>query len=158
MNLELVAALASVITAIASIGGFIAAFFQLKGIRENIKLGVEEQKLNGLRVVLEIETQMNERKVHFDKVARELREAEQRGADQASIEILADHFETAKENYFNALDRLCFCILKKYLDERDWRSEYRNVLNNTIQTYENDFLEASPYRNTKELNRLWQSQ
>lgn len=145
------------ITAAGALVGMFVAFIQLGKIRKTLDLAVKKQKLNALQVVLEIETQMNARKVEFDRAARQLREAEPKGdASAPNIEVLADWFNSMKENYFNALDRLAFCILNGYLNERDWRAEYRSLFQDTVRTYEQDFLEASPYRSVKKLNQKWQ--
>ena len=73
------------------------------------------------------------------------------------MRIRAKLFNSAKQNYFNALDRLSYCMLKDYFSDRDWRAEYRNVLKNAIDTHPDDFNEASPFRNMKKLNNKWQS-
>ncbi len=101
---------------------------------------------------------MNDRKVHLDKASREIEEAALLPPVPAQLKIMSTYLESALENYLNAMDRLCFCIQKKYLEEKDWRAEYRNVLHNTIGTYKQQFLEGSPFQNIIAVNRLWQSQ
>jgi hypothetical protein len=108
-------------------------------------------------MVLEIENQMNERKSMWDKAATELRQAEAENKSEDLQIILCEYVETTKENYFNSLDRLCFCISKNYLKEKDWKVEYRNLLNSTIQAYSSDFNSSTtPYRNVLDLNNKWQ--
>ncbi len=106
--------------------------------------------------MLEIETQMNTRKLEFDKAAKSIREANVKGELDDRKEILTDYFNATKENYFNALDRLCYCIEKEYISDKDWRAEYRNLIHDVIVNYEEDFGEASPYSNTKKINIKWQ--
>ena len=141
---------------IALIGCWIA-YSQLKKINSQIEIAVQNQKLDALKVVLEIETQMNSRKLEFDKAAKLIRESDAEGVlDDKKKEILTDYFNATKESYFNALDRLCYCIEKGYISDKDWRAEYRNLIHDVIVNYEDDFGEASPYNNIKNLNKKWQ--
>lgn len=138
------------------ITGGVATFIAWSQLRKINK----QLETNSLQVVLEIETQMNSRKLEFDRVAKDIRLLEADGTDdskkQEKIIIMVDFFNTTKESYFNALDRLCFCILRGYLKDKEWKTEYRNLLKETIDTYTTDFNEASPYRNIKDLNNRWQ--
>lgn len=137
---------------------FFIVWIQLSKIRKSIKIAANENKLNSLQVVLAIETQMNERKVQFDAIATNIRRIGESSVSENTLQILTDSFNSAKENYFNALDRLCFCINKGYISERDWKIEYGNMLLVTITSYKTDFLEASPYRYIIALNKKWQSE
>ena len=140
---------------IALIGSGIA-WFQLNKINKQIEIAVENQNVDSLKIVLEIETQMNSRKLEFDKAAKLIREADLNNDSKDKMDILEDYFNSTKESYFNSLDRLCYCIEKNYISDKDWRTEYRNLLHNVIQAYEEDFGEASPYNNIKKINRKWQ--
>lgn len=144
-------AVAALVAALAASIGLGIAWWQLRGIKDGLKV-------SSLMAVLEIETQMNERKVHFDECSANVRLGKTEGASKDSMIIRADLFNTAKENYFNALDRLCYCILHGYLQDKDWRAEYRNTIHNVIHNFPDDFNEASPFRNIKELNRKWQAE
>ncbi len=107
--------------------------------------------------VLEIETQMNERKVHFDECSAKIRQGQLDKIQIETMNILVALYESAKENYFNSLDRLSFCILKEYLKDKDWRTEYRNAIHQVIVQFPDDFNAASPFRNIKKLDDKWQS-
>lgn len=149
MSHEWVTAWSGVATAVFTLAGVFVAWFQLSKIEVSLRMG-------SLMAVLEIETQMNERKVHFDKCSADIRLGRERNQPDGEMKILADLFNSAKENYFNALDRLCYCVLKEYLTDKDWRAEYRNVLMKTIEEFQDDFGEASQFRNIKKLNAKWQ--
>ena len=127
-----------------------------KQLQDQLKIAVDNQKVDSLKIVLEIETQMNSRKLEFDKASKQVREADLAKEADEKIDILSDYFHTTKESYFNALDRLCYCIEKGYISDKDWRTEYRNLIHDVIVNYENDFGEASPYNNIKNLNKKWQ--
>ena len=131
------------LSAVAAVSSAITAFIALR----------TSKKSSSVMMVLEIENQMNERKSMWDKAATELRQAEAEKKSEDLQIILGEYVETTKENYFNSLDRLCFCISKNYLKEKDWKVEYRNLLNSTIQAYSSDFNSSTtPYRNVLDLN------
>lgn len=135
------------LSAVAAVSSAITAFIALR----------TSKKSSSVMMVLEIENQMNERKSMWDKAATELRQAEAEKKSEDLQIILGEYVETTKENYFNSLDRLCFCISKNYLKEKDWKVEYRNLLNSTIQAYSSDFNSSTtPYRNVLDLNNKWQ--
>lgn len=141
---------------IAAVGAWIA-YSQLRKINDQISIAVKNQRMDSLKIVLEIETQMNSRKLEFDKAAKSVREADNKNAlDEDALDILRDYFNATKESYLNALDRLCYCIEKDYISDKDWRTEYRNLVRDIISAYEEDFGEASPYNNIKKINKKWQ--
>lgn len=151
--------------AIGEIGQAIAAFivvfygiYQIKQFTTQLSNDSSRIALDTLRIVLEIENQINARKVELDKASKSLREADLDSdfpSNQKSI--LADYFDSMKENYFNSLERLSFCIVKGYVPERDWKTEYRNMLKDTIKEFEDNFGPASPYKNIVKLNYDWQN-
>ena len=151
MSTDEIAAWSAVVTALITAAGVWVAWVQLSKIEVTLHM-------SSLMAVLEIETQMNERKVHFDKCSAEVRLGKENKRPEGEMLILADLFNSAKENYFNALDRLSYCVLKDYLADKDWRAEYRNLLQQTIQTHAEDFNEASQFRNIKKLNAKWQAE
>ena len=157
-TLEIASTIGTLAGAGAAIYGLKIAKKQLIQIGKEIKIAVENKRTDSLRIVLEIETQMNSRKLEFDKASKEVREAQLNSASEDKMDILKDYFEAVKENYFNSLDRLCFCMLKNYLSDKDWKTEYRNLIHDTIASYEEDFSTASPYRNIKAINEKWQSE
>ena len=50
-----------------------------------------------------------------------------------TVEILLDKKAALLENWFNAVDRLAFCIAKGYVPERDWKAEYRDYMAELIR-------------------------
>ena len=149
MTPEIIAAISGVITVVVTAVGVGVAWVQLHGIKTGLNI-------SSLMAVLAIETQMNDRKVQLDEQCATYRLKIQENLSSDIIKIYGDLFHSAKENYFNALDRLCFCILKEYVKGKDWRAEYRNVLKNCIEAHPDDFNEASQFRNIKKLNNQWQ--
>ena len=116
---------------IAAVGVFVA-YIQLRGLKKQITLAVNNQTRESLKIVLEIETQLNARKLEFDKANKSFLESK----DDNERESISVFIDTTKESYFNALDRLCFCIQKGYVDENEYRPEYRDMIKDTVKQYE----------------------
>lgn len=156
----IVSTISAVASAIAAVFSVSVAFKALKNsdktIADNLEARKVSESLSEVMLVLEIEAQMNERKSAWDKSTQNVRMSEERKEAEEIMKIICDYHETTKENYFNSLERMCFCILKGYAAEKDWKVEYRTILQHTIKECEEDFGESSPYRNIKDLNNKWQ--
>jgi hypothetical protein len=161
-----VAAFSAAAAAAAAFAAIFVAWWQLSGLRDEIGLARAELKMSGLMAVLEIESQMSSRKVALDHLSREIQEldralttapADQKPNAQEKINLVKPFFESAVENYLNSVDRLCYCILKEYLADRDWKTEYRNNIHEIIKTYQSSFATGSAFRNTIALDAKWQA-
>lgn len=150
--------LAEIAAFIVALLGLGIACFQLGSIKRQLELAVKNQKNDGLKVVLEIETQLNQRKLEYDKANKAIRLSAEKDISAETLEVLEDYSDTTRESYLNTLDRLCYCIIQGYLEDKDWRTEYRNMLYDTVVAYPDEFAEESPYRNIKKLNEKWQSE
>lgn len=103
------------------------------------------KSLDVLKLVLELESQINQREIEFNKAT---------ACDKSD-----DYYLAMKEGYFNALDRLCFCIRKGYIPKKEWEREYRNMIKSVIakKEFKDDFdPNSSPYKNMIKLNDEWQ--
>jgi hypothetical protein len=54
---------------------------------------------------------------------------------------------TVTESWLNCLDRLCFCIRKGYLKEREWKAEYSNYIKMVVETLGDKHNLAARYKN-----------
>jgi hypothetical protein len=72
-------------------------------------------------------------------------------------EIYKKKLNAAIENWLNSVNRLCFCIMRDYLKEKDWKIEYRDYISNVVKNkkFEKYFGAASIYRNIIDLNNKW---
>jgi len=59
------------------------------------------------------------------------------------------------QRWFDFSDRLCFFISKKYLSDRDWKSEYCDFLKNTIRANESYFGPGTNFKNSIKLYEEW---
>ena len=132
------------LTAVSSFGLFCVAWYQIRKLIRS----------NTIQLVLNLESELNSRKVRIDDVSSSLRHASNEG-NMTKLEIIEDDLEAAIDGYLNVLDRLCFCILKDYMKDRDWQSEYRELLQDTIRNNEDKFGTGTYYKNIKTLYENW---
>lgn len=149
MTLKDFADLATIISVVVAAGALIVAWWQLSGVRT-------ELRMNSLMAVLEIESEMNSRKEKLDSVAFKIRAlAAENTLSNKLKEVLTDERSCALENWLNSVDRLAYCILKNYLKDRDWRSEYRDYIQNIVRDNESLFGAGSRYINIIDINNKW---
>lgn len=149
----------NIVSVISSVFSVLLAFCALKVAKEQLGKIIENQKIDALKIVLEIEAEMNLRKCRFDEASLNILKASKNkdGTDKQGLEDLEAYFNTTKENYFNIVDRFCYCIEKKYIDDLSWRVEYRNYIKQIVEAYPEDFNSATSYRHIKRINDEWQS-
>ena len=111
--------------------------------------------MTGLMAVLQIEAELQSRADKIDELNMEIR---QRCLDSQStmdqIEILNDRKTALEEAYLNAVDRFAFCILKKYIDDKDWKHEYQAYFNRIVESLP-AFFESDTYDNILALRQRW---
>ena len=107
-------AIAAVVTATVAVIALEVAWRQLTNLGNTLRL-------NSLSAVLQIEADMNGRKERVDEVTeRILRLGEITDTNRKEAEVLQDTLNSRLENWFNAVDRLAFCVLREYVPEKDW--------------------------------------
>ena len=144
-----VAAIATAVAAIAAIAAVAVAYWQLSNLNESLKM-------SALTVVLQLESEMNARKEKVEEASAKVRiEAETVGTQSCQLPILVDTMNGYLENWLNSADRLAYCISKKYLKERDWKSEYRDYFQKLVQDHSQYFGPATIYTNLLDLNNEW---
>lgn len=138
--------IATISSVVVATGVLLVAWRQLLGVRI-------ELRMNSLMAVLEIEAEMNRRKEKVDSIAFKVRtlSTENKLTDDLK-DILTDESACALENWLNSVDRLAYCILKDYLKDRDWRSEYRDYIQNIVRNNEPLFSAGLRYTNIISLN------
>lgn len=141
---EVANAISAIVTALFTAGLFFVALIQFKNLI----------RANSLKTILDLESELNQRKSRIDDITSKIRTAE-KDANIDVIDIYNDDLEAAQESYFNALDRLCYCVLKGYLEDRDWKSEYSDLLKETVRSNESSFGIGTYYKNIKKLYEKW---
>jgi hypothetical protein len=165
---EKLSAYSTLAATIVQAGAFVAALYilcltirQLRGLNHTLKLTA----LSGL---LQLEADMCARKAKLDDISAEaiVKQADWETAGKlpyreskiqdALKENLKVRKNTAKENWFNAVDRLCFVILKDYWPDIPWRVEYEAYLKEIVESH-HDWFQPETYPNIVALYKQWQS-
>lgn len=159
-----ISAISSAVSAFISILILWVAWYQIKQVKVQLKSVVESQKNSTLMTVLELESEMNKRKENFDECNFELRQygidinSNNRELNNDYIELFQDRIKVARENYLNALDRLSYCIIHNYLSDRDWKTEYRDILFDAVGNFSECYGVSSRFWNTKKLYEKWKNE
>jgi len=113
-------------------------------------------RISNLMNILEHESEMSRRKSRLDEISYEIEEYSiQHPVPDDRVKILRRKLDSAIEDYLNSIDRLAFCIKNDYFPEKDWKREYRRLLENVVDSYEDCFGAASNYVNIIDLNDKW---
>ena len=163
MKPDEISAIADSIVAVTAVVG---AYFGVKQLgilaaeqraaTHELRLTQINTRLNWLNSVVEIEKLIAECKRNFDQCSTQVQVAQAEEKKPEELKAICAVFECAKEDYLNAVERLCFCLLKGYVPEENWAAEYRNYLLNIIKQFPHAFGPASPYTNIKDLHEQWQ--
>lgn len=139
-----------------SIIGGLAALIAVGLAARQLKGLIKQLKQSNFSALLTLEIEMNARKERVDEAAREVRRLGVKpGTDPEEIVIAYEFLEGCMENWLNLADRMAFCILKKYLRERDFRSEYRKYFENFMICYPEYFGPDTTYNNIIVLCERW---
>lgn len=113
---------------------------------------INNQKVYAVKLVLELENRVNKYKSVLDSKNFKIKEIlDKSKKNEKSLEILTQARNIAKEDYFNALDRLCFCLVKGYLPEAEWKIEYKDMIINVVEKNADMFALNSPHTNIKKV-------
>lgn len=151
MKAEWVNALAALAAVVVALYGVLVAGKQLGGLRETLRA-------DSLMAVLAIESELAGRSETCSEVSMLIARLDaQKSFDAAEMQALKSRLESAVESWLNALERLCFCINKSYVPEKDWRAEYREYVVKAIRSHPDFFKAGSRHTNTLALNERWQA-
>lgn len=159
-----ISAIAAAFSAFLSLCVLFVAWYQIKQVKIQLKSLAESQKNSTLMTVLELESEMNKRKEYFDQCNFELRQygidvnLKEKKLNSDTVELLNDKIKVSRENYLNSLDRLSYCIIHKYLSDRDWKTEYRDVLFDAVDNFSECFGISSRFWNIKKLYEKWKNE
>jgi hypothetical protein len=156
MTLQEWSYIGSIVTGIVALAAVIIAWFQLSNLNKTLIS-------NNLMTIFEIEFELNRRKERLSEIRKNNLDILQNFATEAPtktekeyLKQLDGHRKEAYENYLNVFDRLCYFVLKKKLDEEDFRLEYRDMLFQTIEDdKEGIFNTGTKARNMKKLYDRW---
>jgi hypothetical protein len=145
---DALSAFGSLIGGLAALAAVVIAQQQLRQVNRSLRH-------SSLATLLTIESEMNNRKQEAEKAACELLTLANRNAPWNEIEIANRHLEGCMESWMNAVDRFAYCIRKKLLREKDWKSEYLPYIRNLLVDHPERFRHDTIYDNTRKLAIRW---
>jgi hypothetical protein len=149
-------AIADTGTALATICLVAVAYKQLSKFNESFKVSLNANRISNLMNVLENEAEISRRKSFLNEIVFEIEEYGLTNKPSLErIAILERKLNSAIEDYLNSIDRLAYCIDKGYFPEKDWKREYRRVIENVVQTYSDWLGVNSIYVNLIDLSNRW---
>ncbi len=163
MTLQNLGNIGDLLAGTAAIIAVFIAFFQLRNAGMQL-LNLNKNLIsNNLLTIFEIEFELNRRKERLSEIRKDnqefmlkLKEKEITDDDKKLLKTFDNYRKEAYENYLNVFDRLCYFVIKKKLDEDDFRLEYRHMLFNTIESdKEGTFNIGSKFRNMNNLYNSW---
>ncbi|WP_330746868.1 hypothetical protein [Chryseobacterium sp. CP-77] len=147
-----------IISAVGSLATVIVAYYQLSNLNKSLTA-------NNLMTIFEIEFELNRRKERLSEIRNENEkfihslEEQPSSKEKEILKVLDSHRKEAFENYLNVFDRLCYFVIKKKLDEDDFKLEYRDMLFKTIEDdQEGTFQTGTKCRNMKRLYNKWKEE
>lgn len=147
-----IVAICSIISIFIGMATLYQLFIQLKNLNTTLRNST-------LATLIDLENEIIRRKENLDSVGFEIRQYEinlkEETPNSEIVHLFVDKDKSALENYLNSLDRLSYCILNNYFLERDWRSEYRDVIFDIVDKKQEEFGVSSRYRNIKKLYNRW---
>ncbi len=149
-------AIADTGTALATIVLVLVAYKQLSKFNESFNVSLNANRISNLMNVLEHEAEITRRKSFLNEIVFEIEEyslIENPSADR--IAILERKLNSAIEDYLNSIDRLAYCIEYGYFPEKDWKREYRRLIENVVHSYSEWLGVNSYYVNIIDLNNKW---
>ncbi len=162
-TLDWINATCSIISLLVAIGALYFAFSQIKQMNSQLKNMNNTFKNSTLMTVLELENELIRRKVNWDDANFQIREYQislekKEKPNKEIIELLQDKLGTSFENYLNALDRFCYCVLHNYISDRDWKTEYREVVFDIVNNNPEEFNVNTRFRNTIKTFQKWKDE
>ena len=142
------------------VAAFIGVWFaarQLSKMAESIEKASRSNDLAVLDMVLKIEDSINERKARVDEITYRI-QANAGVLTTESAGLLQAQLNSAVESYLNAMDRLCACIIRGTIPEKDYKEDYVEALPALIETYNKHFKGIERrYKNILDLRERWRS-
>lgn len=152
----------SCVSAVIALGALFYAGFQLRGLKEQTErsaeanlLSAESNNFAALMAVLELENSVASARVRVSEGAARLSSVD-RDADPKAFEFATLIYQEAVEQYLNATDRLCSCIIRGFVDEETYRKDYRFWFAEIVKAYASSFGADTRHPNILKVHQAWQ--
>lgn len=146
----------SVVISALGFGGVIWGVFVAKG---QLKKMAEAGLLSAVDTQLNLESRITENKLRLDEVAISVTELMKSNPKQQDVTVAQLKLNSAVENYLNALDRLSANILRGYIQEKEYKIDYRDVINSAVENYSEHFKGVQrKFRNVLDIYDKWKQE
>lgn len=156
---NLVADVSAAVQAISSVAGTtIAAVALYYGWKQLKGLG-DALRLQALTAILELENEIVRRRLEVAALGRRIVEEKSKPKPVVKrLEILDLEWDSHVEAYLGAVNRLAFCILKKYADGAELKAEYRDQIDSDVREFEEYFGAGTHFGYVLKLRDAWRTE
>jgi hypothetical protein len=141
-----------IVTALGSLGTAGGAFL----VWGQLKTMVEQSRLAALMAVLTLEESIARARSEMSAAATEAGKlASDKMADIRLVELANARYDEKIEQYLNATDRLCACLVRKLVDEATYRQDYRQGLVDIVSHHAKRFGADTRHRNILKVHQAW---
>lgn len=159
-----ITAICTILSIMIAFTALFVAFKQIKQVNLQLLNLNDSFRNSTLMTVLELENELIRRKVSWDNESFELRQygidvsCNKKELSKDYLDLLIDKEKIAFENYLNSLDRFSYCVIHNYISDRDWRTEYRDVIFDVVNNKSEHFGINSRFRNTIKIYNRWKEE
>lgn len=158
---EIATIVISFVSVIVATTGIYLIYRQLQAMVASIQIAIDDNKNSNLMTVLALEESVSKCRVAMSEAAVKAAliadDEKRKNITEASIALtLAKlQYDEKTEQYINALDRLCSCIVRGYIDEEQYRQDYRNGIAETIKNHKEFFGADTRHHNILAVHTAW---
>lgn len=139
-----------------TIGGAIIAAFGLFFIHKQIKEAVRSNRMSSLMAVLSLEESIAKARLDLSTMAADRAKAAlDLSKTPDELKVINQFYEERIEQYLNVTDRLCTCIRRKYVDEDQYRRDYRKWIDEVVSKHKDRFGVDTRHHNIRHVHEKW---
>lgn len=116
----------------------------------------EANKISGLMAVLSLESALSEARFQLStSAARRSAAAGDASLTAEQLRSINEFHEERIEQYLNSADRICACIRRGYVDEEQYRKDYRSWIAEIISHHKARFGPDTRHQNVLHVHNRW---
>lgn len=135
--------------------GVVVAAAGLYYLARQVKKAADANRTSNVMLILTLEQTVSANREKLATAAVKMKDAADRKSPDAEIETARLAYEERIEEYLNSVDRLCACIVRKYVDEEEYRKDYRNGIMDIVKQHKNKLGPDTRHRNILKVHAAW---
>lgn len=151
-NYELASTVIAGLQALTALVGLVLVVGQLQKLAEQNKIAADAASLSAAMAVVQLEQAVATSR---DQLAAFAAEMHERKDDQGFMDAAVLRLPELIEQYLNNADRLCSYLIRGYIDEENYREDFRTWLAEMIRDYKDRFGPDSRHRNILRVHQAW---